>query len=335
MAKLKILVCEYITGGGFNTTALPDHLAQEGLLMLQGLLDNLNDLTDIHYQVLLDSRIVDKLTVSPAYYTLIGPEHEFQQVFLDQLETCDAAWPIAPETEGILLRLCEIIQASGKILLTSPATAVALAGNKWLTYQQLLAHAIATVATFKQDEFAFVPGEWLIKPLDGVGCEDSHIITNSRVFVEITSSLEREKHLIQPHLQGEKTSLSCLFKQGEGWLICANRQHFEVINQHYHLVGITVNFTAKVGRYLPLVDAIAKAFPDLWGYVGIDLIETAEETLVLEINPRLTTSFVGIAQACGVNCAELVLSLLAEKPKICQRLGSKPYLLTLSPPKNY
>ena len=37
---MKILVFEYITGGGFNKHELPDALANEGRLMLQALLDN-------------------------------------------------------------------------------------------------------------------------------------------------------------------------------------------------------------------------------------------------------------------------------------------------------
>ena len=65
-----------------------------------------------------------------------------------------------------------------------------------------------------------------------------------------------------------------------------------------------------------MVDNIAHALPELWGYAGIDLIETQEQLLVLEINPRLTTSFVGIREALGVNVVESVLQLLKGKPAI-------------------
>ena len=54
--------------------------------------------------------------------------------------------------------------------------------------------------------------------------------------------------------------------------------------------------------------------PNLWGYAGIDLIEKAEQILVLEINPRLTTSYAGIHEAIGINCARAVLELLAGNP---------------------
>jgi predicted ATP-grasp superfamily ATP-dependent carboligase len=47
----------------------------------------------------------------------------------------------------------------------------------------------------------------------------------------------------------------------------------------------------------------------LWGYAGIDLILTAGGPVILEINPRLTTSYVGLRQATGENPATLMLDL--------------------------
>ena len=69
--------------------------------------------------------------------------------------------------------------------------------------------------------------------------------------------------------------------------------------------------------YRTLVQRMAKAMPGLWGYVGIDLIESAEQgPLVLEINPRLTTSYVGINRATGINVAEQSLALLEGEPDL-------------------
>jgi len=75
-----------------------------------------------------------------------------------------------------------------------------------------------------------------------------------------------------------------------------------------------VNHSDDVAAYSILVDAIAQALPALWGYVGIDLIETPEQTWVLEINPRLTTSYVGINEALGLNVVEAVMQLVQGEP---------------------
>jgi tyramine---L-glutamate ligase len=93
-------------------------------------------------------------------------------------------------------------------------------------------------------------------------------------------------------------------------------QQFNIINQQYHLSKIIVNHYCDLSVYQNLVDNVAHALPELWGYVGIDLIETPEQRFVLEINSRLTTSFVGINAALGINVAENILQLLKGKPTL-------------------
>ncbi|MDD5461205.1 MAG: ATP-grasp domain-containing protein [Methylococcales bacterium] len=320
---MKILVFEYITGGGFNKQQLSGSLAIEGRLMLQALLDNLSVISGIELVVMLDSRINGLIDTTEINAVIINPEHESHEEFARLAQHCDAVWPIAPE--NILQTLCQTVEPMGKILLTSPARAVAIAGNKLDTYLCLKRHDIATVATWKlkyghelirakRIDSHQHPDEWIIKPVDGAGCADSYLITGQRdlEFMDI----DENQCIIQPHIQGKKTSLSCLFRQGSAWLLCANLQQFNVIDRQYHLAGIVVNHHNDSGVYRNLINNIAKALPELWGYVGIDLIETTEQRLVLEINPRLTTSFAGIYAALGINVAETVLQLLKEKPRL-------------------
>jgi tyramine---L-glutamate ligase len=316
MKKLKVLVFEYITGGGMNKSELPEDLAREGLLMLQALISDLDKISKVEPTIMLDFRMTAMLSTSSRHINIVSSEQDCHQEFVSLLQACDAVWPIAPESEGILQGLCEEVERAGKILLASPSSAVAIAGNKWLTYRHLSQHSIVTVMTQRLVDFDYLSGEWILKPVDGVGCMDSFLITDQQEFDALAAEIDKEKYIIQPHLRGEKTSLSCLFKQGRGWLICANRQYFYISDKQYHLREITVNFSPDLSKYLPLVNELAKAIPDLWGYVGIDLIETPDEILVLEINPRLTSSYAGINDALGINCADAVLELLMGEPQL-------------------
>ncbi|MFU8788633.1 MAG: ATP-grasp domain-containing protein [Methylobacter sp.] len=310
---MKILVFEYITGGGFNKQALPDSLAYEGRLMLNALLDNLSRLNALDITLMLDWRLDDAVNTTAVNTVIISPEHDISETFMQLVKQADAVWPVAPEFDGILQSLCQTVESLGKILLTSPAAAVAIAGDKFKTYKLLNRHRINAVPT-RMFENIYEPGEWIIKPLDGAGCNGSYVINNAEDFSEITGF--SSPYIIQPHLQGDKTSLSCLFKHGRAWLICANLQRFDFINRQYHLAEIVVNHHADLGAYQPLIEGIARALPELWGYVGIDLIETAGDIQVLEINPRLTTSFTGLYAALGINIAELVLQLVQGEPVI-------------------
>lgn len=340
---MKILVFEYITGGGFNKQELPDSLASEGRLMLQALVNNLRSHAEhgngngITVLVMLDDRVNGSINTAGFDTVIINQEQDSHKEFARLALLCDTVWPIAPEFDGILQTLCQTVELLGKRLLTSPACAVAITGNKFNTYQQLKQHQIATVPTrmftsadrgsnsvthdLAQElvEFGVAKPtckveQWLVKPVDGAGCADNYILTDQQDFEQMHS--RKGDYVIQPHIQGKKTSLSCLFKQGIGWLLCANLQQFNIINQQYQLSKIIVNHDSDSSVYQDLVDNIARALPELWGYAGIDLIETQEQLLVLEINPRLTTSFVGIDAALGINVAENVLQLLKGQPSI-------------------
>jgi len=51
--------------------------------------------------------------------------------------------------------------------------------------------------------------------------------------------------------------------------------------------------------------------PGLWGLCGVDFVETGAGPVVIEVNPRLTTSYAGLHRAIGINPAHLVLELPA------------------------
>jgi predicted ATP-grasp superfamily ATP-dependent carboligase len=62
-----------------------------------------------------------------------------------------------------------------------------------------------------------------------------------------------------------------------------------------------------------LVTAVAQAIPELWGYAGIDLLQTQRGLQVLEINPRLTTASAGLQAALGINLARAVIGLVRQE----------------------
>ncbi len=328
---MKLLVFEYITGGGFNKQELPLALANEGLLMLQALLDNLAELKTIELIVMLDWRMIPLVKTHHAKRVILKTENNTIDELMRLSQQSDAVWLIAPECDGILQTLCHTIELLAKPLLTSPASAVAITANKFTTYQRLINHNIATVPTQLLTECTTLVGdntqEWLIKPIDGVGCTDTYLINS--LHDSHLLKLSKERYIIQPHIEGLKTSLSCLFKQGQSWLLTINLQKFTIVNQRYQLEQIIVNHYPLSNNYQQLSANIAQAFPELWGYVGIDLIETTEHSLVLEINPRLTTSFVGIHAALGINVAENCMQLLTGQP-IIQRLVNQPITLTIT-----
>lgn len=278
---MKVLIFEYITANG----EMSESLQHEGQMMLDALLNNFSSLSDVE--------------------VIVATKNNFQ----NQLKNVDAAWIIAPEFDGILEHFCRIVESENKMLLTSSSKAVAQTANKLTTFQMLSDAKIQTVPTeiFNRTEYYDTTKEWIIKPIDGAGAENTFLLTTQNHWSALPYF--EKTMLIQPHIHGQKLSLSCIFKNGQARLLCVNLQQFEIENQQFFLKNINVNFKQDDGRYQQLASQIATAFPDLVGYVGIDLIENETACWVLEINPRLTTSFVQIEKKLGLNVAKLVLQL--------------------------
>ncbi len=316
----KLLIFEFITGGGLSQQGLPDSLAREGLLMLEALIDDLTFAAAFQITILLDWRF-KQLTLPLNMKAVVVEKHQSVHEILPQLiEQTDFIWPIAPEMEAVLQRITDLVESKGKRLLNSSSAAVAICSDKLITAQILDQCGINVIDTVQLNQFSGdLRRQWVIKPKDGVGCLNNYLVSDNYEFGRVTRQIQqRAGYIIQPYIKGESLSLSCLFKQGKAWLLCCNRQQVSLQQTCFKLTACEVNISNNNMRlYQCLINQIAQAIPGLWGYVGIDIIQAEFDLpVVLEINPRLTTSYAGIAQALQFNVAHTVLDMVDKDPVI-------------------
>ncbi len=303
---MRILVYEYLTGGGLLSQSADRSLFAEGRMMLAALVRDLLDVPDTTLSVLLDVRTTDTgLQDDPRIAIItVASVTERDARWREQLTQCDAAWVIAPETQGDVL-------VADRGLLTSPPEAVALAGNKASTADRLQRFGIAVAPTLH----AAQAGERMqfpvvVKPIDGVGGMDSLIIEAPSGWAEWQRTVNLECFVVQPLLTGTPLSLSALFGRGQVRLLSCNRQHVRRDKGRFVLDACSVGVLTHLHpRFERLAQSIAAAIPELWGYAGIDYILDRDQDIVLEINPRLTTSYAGLRSALGINVAQCVIDL--------------------------
>ncbi len=223
----------------------------------------------------------------------------------------DAVWPTAPETGRALELLAMQVESLGKTLLGCRPAAVRIAASKCRTAETLAAAGIPAVPTVTAD--AAMPtwsGRWVTKPDDGAGAEDT-LIADDGPTASARVRADPGCLVVQPWLEGPSISLSMLCVDGESLLLSCNRQRLRISDGRVTLAGLEVNAGIEGAAALAhLAGRIAKAIPGLWGYVGVDLVLTEHGPVVLEVNPRLTTSYCGLGRALGINVAAMVLDLL-------------------------
>ncbi len=321
---MKLLVFEYISGGGLVDQVLPESLLQEGILMLQTLLAELQELSDVDVVVFLDQRCREVSVPQNFCIHWISKTTNVWRELSKQIDQCDAFWPIAPETSNVLYQLARLAEANAKHLLLSDAETVRLCSSKLATARHLNNHDILTIETLPLSDFGKIKAtiqasHWLIKPDDGVGAEHITLLDSSTLPASATEMLHMGgNYIVQPYIDGEPLSLSCLFKQGKVWLLSINRQIIQHHPTSLQFTGCQVNIAGvPASIFEHLLNAIAQAFPGLWGYVGIDVLLPQDNMpTVVELNPRLTTSYAGIMSATGINVAKQVVRLLTSEANV-------------------
>lgn len=317
---MRVFAFEFFSGGGLLGQPLPPGLAREGDLMLAALVRDLAELPGIAVVTTRDPRLPP---LRGCEILWPRPGEDPYDLYGRGLAAADAAWPTAAEAGGVLERLARQTVSAGRMLLGCRPEAVRLAASKRATARALEGRGVPVVPTIAPGEPApDVPGPWVVKPDDGAGCEGTEILADRHAALEL---IGRVPGLVaQPWLEGEPLSLSLLCREGTAALLSCNRQRIAVRDGRVTLEGVAVNAVADTdGRFARLGRNVAAAIPGLWGYVGVDLLVGPGGPSVLEINPRLTTSFAGLRPSLGLNAAALVLGLVgAEDPVAGVQRGS-------------
>lgn len=280
--------------------------------MINALLDDLKRMADLEVLVSRDSRLAFGIPGVRCIWPADGDDPFL--AFARGVRQCEAVWPIAPETGGVLEELSRIVVEEGRLLLGSRPEAVAVAASKSRTVAILEEAGVRCVPTFTDPaRVTPIPGPWVIKPDDGVGCADTSLVPSWQDARGWLDARAGEGFVAQPWCDGAALSLSLICRDGRSVLLSCNQQHVRSLDSRIELEGITVNaLDDALGSYAEIGHRVAAVIPGLRGYVGIDLIATGAGPLVLEINPRLTTSYCALREALGINVAELVIAALRD-----------------------
>jgi tyramine---L-glutamate ligase len=323
---LKLFVCEFITGGGLCAEALPASLVKEGALMRDALLADLIELDGYEIVTTHDARLAASSLVKGS----LQVDSNFEDSFKNMLTQVDLVWLIAPESNGTLLKLSEMCYEADVIFLGCEFDSTLIGTSKSLAYEALQEAEIFTIPTIAGDDFvqdaAFSAAQsmqilshnshWVAKPEDGAGCDGIKIFDDLEKLMDYLKQDDRYlNYIIQPYQQGVAASFSMLCRAGKGWLLSCNKQNISLNSDTFSLSGITVNgMQAYWQRLETLARKIAKMLPDAAGYLGIDVIVDVEndKIYVVEINPRLTTSYVGLREAIGHNPAKIILESIKD-----------------------
>ncbi len=303
---------EFITGGGLSGQDLPATLVNEGRIMLQTLLKELNQVDDIQASLCRDKRI-GPIDGNAEQYLVA--EQAIEDVLPELIKKSDVAWLIAPETENCLSSLAELFSEHANIYIGSKPDAIKISTSKLLTTKLLAKANISVVETSRIYEpvVASTTG-WIVKPDDGVGSENCFFIKSEDELSEIIDKYKNTNMIMQPYLEGESISMSLLVFDNQVRLLACNKQYIEIMEGRVNLTAIGVNECLLYqDKMLVLAQKIITTISGFAGYIGVDMIMSDNELFVVDINPRFTTAYAGISESLGFNITAKILNAFLNK----------------------
>ncbi|HEX9863096.1 MAG TPA: ATP-grasp domain-containing protein [Candidatus Bathyarchaeia archaeon] len=327
---LKLLVYEHVSGGGYAEKPIPISILSEGFSMLRTLVADFKA-AGHSVSTVLNSRLAELNPPVGADYTVPVSSFRVAEQTIQKLsESVDAAYLIAPESNQMLQSLVANIEQADVPSLNCRASAIASVSDKAAMLQRVKEKGLPTPATvivsafddvtrIKQSICGSLGFPLVVKPVDGVGCAGLSVVNSEQqvagAVAKILSESASKYFMAQKLVRGIAVSVSLLATDSEALPLSLNKQDVSLMppeaNSTY--TGGQVPFDSLLkSEAFAAAEAVVKSFHGLKGYVGVDLVLTEKEAVVIEVNPRLTTSYVGLRKTAGFNLAQAIINAVVE-----------------------
>jgi len=319
---LRILVYEFASGGGLAGHNVPASLAREGSAMRAALVADVCAIGRHEIVTTADRRVRRDLPRGVDVVELPAGDRA-RATALDRLiGGADAVWLVAPETDRCLERLAARVERQGKPLVGSSANAIRRASDKARLPHLLAASGVRhpETRTLVQDVDPARAADrigypMVVKPARGAGSHGVRLVRHARDLARAVDfarwSTNDRRVLLQQYVEGAAASVSLLADGRRAVALTLNAQTIGLSPAVSYRGGETPFEHPLSSQAIAAAVDTCRALPGLRGFVGVDLVLTESDAIVIEVNPRLTTAYLGVRAALDENVAALALAACA------------------------
>ncbi|MDD1745567.1 MAG: ATP-grasp domain-containing protein [Candidatus Methanoperedens sp.] len=287
---MKIMVAEYAVGAGVQEFIL------EGRAMLGTLL---RSFVTCGHEVLYPT---SGMVLEAGTAVIAG---EFEDALEKISKECDAGLVIAPDE--ILGELTQLVEEN-TFNLGCPSHAVRLCADKLECTRVLEKENIPVPETKGSGEYN---GDYVIKPRFGCASEGIH---------KSSAGILKEGFIATKFIKGEHLSASIITGRTQ-LALTVNRQLIEINDEISYEGGIVPYYCDRNDEIIAVAKKTAKVL-GCRGYAGVDIV-LGGMPYVVDVNPRPTTSIIGISRVMEEEMAGLMLRAgFGELPDLVKITGS-------------
>lgn len=353
-----ILVFEYLLADPDAWNSASASMRLEAAAMLTAIVEDIAALDDVCPMVLMSSAAANSFCSSgrldsrtQIIVSDIAPSGWLQAPSCDP-SVLDATLVIAPESGGVLVSLLQQLQSGAwqqTRSLNVPWTMAEVFSDKFRTSQWLQERGMATPPTKTlsqaaadelcaasrfvcEDSADGLPNSHelgILKPRDGAGSDAISLLPmdGAQFFEWPNSCSADDRWILQPFFPGIACSVGFIGggSRHSALILPAGQQQICREGRMLHYCGGQIPCSAQL---MPAVTEVSRrlvaALGAFSGYVGADIVVTRDGrgpavAHVIEINPRLCTSYVGYRALAEGNLADAIL-----QRSVDQSVGWKP-----------
>jgi predicted ATP-grasp superfamily ATP-dependent carboligase len=289
---MQLFIYEYLASGAAkNASALPS-LQAEGQAMLWALLEDFARCPGVQVSTLRG----------------VQPAAE-KDAFCSRAAAADWSLVIAPEFEGILAERSRWVVEAGGRLVGATLPAIDATADKLHLARLWAARGVPTPSL--EPKYPLV-----CKPRFGAGSQATFLVYNEAELAQARHRAYAEgwsgELMVQQYAPGLAVSVAFLAGGGERHSLPAAEQRLSRDGRFRYLGGRLPLPDHLARRARRLAERAAECIEGLHGWFGVDLVlgEAADGSgdAAIEINPRLTTSYLGLRRLARFNLAETLLA---------------------------
>jgi len=220
----------------------------------------------------------------------------------------DKVLVLEPENNYGLYETIKKLEENGIETLNCLSSLIKLTTDKLMTYKYLKNYS-KHIPSYSQDYIFFKENEKIVaKIIDGFSAENLYIFENRNKLIE-NKRLITKNHFFQKYIDGSIVSLNIVSNKNSFNVLSINEQIYEFTSENQiSLKQINIGkYNHLYKNYKNIISGIINNFKGFYGFYGIDGIITKNNNFIfLEINPRLTTSYVGLSRSLGFNPLKLL-----------------------------
>ncbi|MEX2168696.1 MAG: ATP-grasp domain-containing protein [Pirellulales bacterium] len=309
---MHIFVYEWVTGGGMveHSVTSVGSLLQEGTTMVRSVAGDFSRIPDTRVTVFRDVQLAT-LPVAGCDVIDIDSRGAHDEEFDRFVDSADATLLIAPEFDAVLTNLVSRAESRDARLISPGSEFVRIASDKQRTAERLAASGVPVPTAVVLEPDDPLPRDFpypaVLKPIDGCGSQDIYVVA---------TPFERPPpyawpRRIEQYVPGLAASVAVLSGSAGLFPLAPCRQSLSNDGRLRYLGGSLPLASGLAKRACDLALLAVRALPTCTGFVGVDLVlggnPEGGEDVVIEINPRITTSYVGLRAVVEQNLAEQML----------------------------